>query len=218
MKLSAAAALLLSAIALSAQVAGPDASRKQILQNSRVAVTQREIRAGAAIDATGHERDTLTVVVGADAKSKVRPGAVFFRHAGSAEPTHNAGATPLRAVAVEFAAPQGKVELKQGHPTRYCNPGSKTACVDEKYLFCTAKVCVEDVTMGAGAVTTRHSHDTDHMILAVSDYSMSDDIVGKGMAMRDVKSGGVEYTPAGLTHVLTNKSGKDIHFVVVVFR
>jgi hypothetical protein len=217
MKLYAAAVLLASTTTLFGQVAAPGATRKQILQNSRVTVSLVDIPAGAA--ASKHDRDMLTVIVGGGkTKSAAAPGGVFFTPAGSGFPDLIGDHTPLRAVTVEFTTAQGKVEPKQGHPTRYCNPGSKTACVEEKYLFCTAKVCVEDVTMGAGAVTTKHSHDTDHMIIAVSDYSLADDVVGKGVVMRDVKSGGVEYTPAGITHTLTNKSGKDIRFVVVVFR
>jgi quercetin dioxygenase-like cupin family protein len=217
MKLYAAAVLLASTTALFGQVAAPGATRKQILQNSRVTVSQVDIPPGTA--GYKHDRDTLTVIVGGGRdKSKVGPGEVFLSPAGSAGPTQPAGKATLRAVMVEFASPQGAVEQEPQSPTRYCNPGSKTACVDEKYLLCTAKVCVEEVRMGAGAVTTKHSHDTDHMIIAVSDYSLADDVVGKGVVMRDVKSGGVEYTPAGITHTLTNKSGKDIRFVVVVFR
>jgi uncharacterized RmlC-like cupin family protein len=121
-------------------------------------------------------------------------------------------------VQVEFADPQGRLTPEKPRSSRYCNPGNKTACVEEKYLFCTAKVCVEDVTMGPDAVSTHHSHDTDHMLVAITDYSLADDVVGKGVVMREVKSGGVEYIPAGITHTLANKSGKDVRFVVVVFR
>ena len=165
-----------------------------------------------------HAGDLLTVVVGKQGKSKVAPGEVFFTPAGEAARTRNTEDSRLTAIAVEFAKPLGPKDRHGKSDTRYCNPGSKTACVSEKYLFCTTKVCVEDVRMGAGAVTTKHSHDTDHMIIAISDYALADDIVGKGMTMRTVKSGGVEYIPAGITHTLTNKSAGEIQFVVVVFR
>ena len=193
---------------------------KPVFQNSRLTVTQSEIPPGAALVPDKHERDLITIMVsGAAPKSKLAPGTVFFTRAGTTEQrVKNTTPTPLKAVTVEFAAAQGEMDWKFRNPTRYCNPGSKTACVDEKYLLCTAKVCVEEVRMGAGAISTKHSHDTDHMIVAISDYSLADDVVGKEVTMRDVKSGGVEYIPAGITHTLTNKSGKEIHFVVVVFR
>lgn len=209
--------MLLASTALFAQVAVPDASKKPILQNSRVTVWQADISANAT--ASKHDHDTLTVAVGGGkAKSNAAPGAVFFTPAGSGVPDLIADHTPLRAVTVEFNTPQGAIEKKTQSPTRYCNPGSGTACVDEKYILCTAKMCVEEVTMGAGAVTTKHSHDTDHMLIAISDYSLADDVVGKGVVMRNVKGGGVEYIPAGITHTLTNRSAGEIRFVVVVFR
>ena len=56
------------------------------------------------------------------------------------------------------------------------------------------------------------------MLIAITDYSLADDVAGKGLTMRNLKSGEVEYIPAGITHTLTNKSAGEIRFVVVVFR
>jgi quercetin dioxygenase-like cupin family protein len=218
MKRFAAAALLFTASSLLGQTT-PDANSKPILQNSRVTVSRVEIPPHTTIDAGKHDRGLLTVIVGDKSrKSNLQPGATFYSPAGTVERTRYEGDLPLPAVAVEFASSPGAVERKKPAPSRYCNPGSRTACVAEKYLLCTAKMCVEEVTMGPGAVTTRHSHDTDHMIIAVTDYSLSDDVVGKGVVARAVKSGGVEYIPAGITHTLTNKSPGQVRFVVVVFR
>ena len=214
--LAAAVALCLSSVLVSAQVPGASAG-EPILKNARVTVSRVEIPSrGTAANTSAH--DVLTVMVTGRPKSKEAPGSLFFSPAGQAAPLTNSSDSTAQAVRVEFTSPQGLMEKKHPAPSRYCNPGSKTACVSEKYLLCTAKMCVEDVTMGAGAVTTRHSHDTDHMIIALTDYTLSDDVVGKGVVERKVKSGGVEYTPAGITHTLTNKSGGEIKFVVVVFR
>jgi len=205
------AALLLLSTALLGQ------AQKELLKNSKVTVSQVEIPANATV-ADKHQGDLLTVIVGKRGKSKLAPGEAFLTPAGAASSTRNKSDSALSAVAVEFASPVGARDRHGKADSRYCNPGSKTACVSEKYLFCTTKVCVEDVRMGAGAVSTKHSHDTDHMIIAVTDYSLSDDIVGKSVVMRNVKSGGVEYIPAGITHTLTNKSPGEARFVVVVFR
>ena len=126
---------------------------------------------------------------------------------------------PRRAqvVDVEFADPQGKLEIV-GKSSHYCNAGSTTVCVDEKSLFCLAKVCVEDVTMAAGAVTTKHTHTTDHMLIAVSDYELTDEMEGKGTVVRKLKSGEVEYIPAGITHRLTNTGHGPARFTVVLWR
>src|SRR5689334_19428962 len=212
------AVLLLLACVAFAQDATPYKDQKQILTNPRVTVSAVEIPAHSAIAASRPGRDLLTVITGDGGKSSFARGRVFFTPANTDERNRYEGNVDLGAVVVAFASPQGAVERKNPAPSRYCNPGSKTACVSERYLLCTAKSCVEEVTMGAGAVTTKHSHDTDHMIIAVTDYSLADDVVGKGVVMREVKSGNVEYIPAGIEHTLTNKSGREVRFVVVVFR
>jgi quercetin dioxygenase-like cupin family protein len=77
---------------------------------------------------------------------------------------------------------------------------------------------VEDVTMAPGAVTTKHSHATDHMLVAVSDYELTDQVEGKGAVVRTRKSGEVEYIPAGITHRLTNTGQAPARFTVIVWR
>ncbi len=213
MRLLAATFLVVSTLVGNAQVTTPQETSKQLLQNPRVNVSLVDIPARGPISPK-RDHDTLTVVVRGPAKST---GVVEFRAADQTD-SATIAEQPLQAVTVEFANSQGPVERKPPAASRYCNPGSRTACVAENYLLCTAKMCVEEVTMGVDAVTTKHSHDTDHMIIALSDYSLADDIAGDGVVMRNVKSGGVEYIPAGITHTLTNKSGGDIRFVVVLFR
>lgn len=216
MKPLAAAALAVLAVAAGGQSSAP--AREQILQNPRVTAFLVDL-SGGALTSTEKHPDMLTVFVGdQEMRTKDSAGLVSFTPAGTREPQAKASRSAQRAVQVEFAEPQGHIQPEKPRSSRYCNPGSKTACVAEKYLFCTAKACVEDVTMGPGAITTKHSHETDHMIVAITDYSLSDDVVGKGVTMRNVKSGGVEYSPAGITHTLTNKSAGEIRFVVVVFR
>jgi len=105
-----------------------------------------------------------------------------------------------------------------GTRSHYCNPDGTTACVDEKNLFCTARVCVEDVSIAPGAITHKHSHGTDHMLVAVSDYELTDQVEGKGTVVRTPKSGEVEYLPAGITHRLTNTGQAPARFTVIVWR
>jgi len=130
----------------------------------------------------------------------------------------NDGETPYRAVAVEFKAPQGEVKPVHDKTSRYCNAKSKTACVTERYLFCTAKVCVSEVKMGPGAVTMKHSHSTDHMVIAISDLDMKDWIEGRPAAVaRSQKSGEVLFVDAGITHQLAN-GPKPVRMIVVSWK
>jgi quercetin dioxygenase-like cupin family protein len=66
------------------------------------------------------------------------------------------------------------------------------------------------VTIAPGANTTKHGHTTDHMLVAVSGYELTDQVEGKRIVVRARKSGGVEYLPAGITHRLT-KPAKHPH-------
>jgi uncharacterized RmlC-like cupin family protein len=227
------AAFLLFCAACLGQAAAPIPDtevpqRHEILRNRRVNVSLLELAPNDATPMHRHEHDMLSVFVrggrtqntlfGHKATAdKMAVGEVRFRNAGYTHATKNAGADPFRVVIVDFTDPQGKMK-EVGTTSHYCNPGRTTACVNEKKLFCTAKVCVEDVTMAPGAVTSKHSHATDHMLVAVSDYELTDNVEGKGTVVRSRKSGEVEYIQAGITHQLTNSGQAPAHFTVILWR
>lgn len=203
--------------------------RKQIFGNHRVLVSLLELAPREATPMHQHARDMLAVFVTGGrttntvyghkrAADKMAAGEVRFRNAGYAHATRNDDNGPFRVVVVEFADPQGNTEKAASEKSHYCNPGSSTACVDEKSLFCTAKVCLEDVTIAPGAVTTKHSHATDHMLVAVSGYEFTDQVEGKGTVVRRRNSGEVEYIPAGITHQLSNSGQAPARFIVIVWR
>ena len=148
---------------------------------------------------------------------KVQAGDTAYHQAGYTHAEENKGKSEVRAVTVDFLEPAGKEQDPQKKSNRYCNQNDKKICVDEKYLFCTNKFCVEDVTMDPGAVSTKHSHSTDHMLVAITDYQLTDDIVGKGKKVRTKKAGEVEYIPMGITHQLTNTGGAAERFIVIAF-
>jgi quercetin dioxygenase-like cupin family protein len=231
MKVAFFFALLGCAVAVAqapAQV-GKAELRKEILRNDRLNAYLIELKPGESAPMHRHDHDVLAVFItggerkvtaegGTPVKEKSAPGEVRFRAGGFAHATENIGGSLFRVVDVEFEAPQGKKEPPAHKRNHYCNPGSRTACVTEKYLFCTTKFCVEDVTMGPGAKSTQHSHDTEHMLVAISDYSLADDTVGKGVIQREVQSGGVEYLPAGINHVLTNTGKAEARFIAIIFK
>jgi quercetin dioxygenase-like cupin family protein len=201
----------------------------EAFRNGKVRAFLVELPPHTATRLHRHEHDSLTVILTdgritdtvagqKPAQDKVRAGETRMTESGFTHSLRNDGNMPLRALTVEFADDQGQPQASKDPASRYCNPGSKTACVDEKYLLCTAKMCASDVVLGAGAVTTKHGHSTDHMLIAISDYELSDEVEGKGKVMRVRKSGGVEFVPAGITHQLTNTGKAPVRFIVVVFK
>jgi oxalate decarboxylase/phosphoglucose isomerase-like protein (cupin superfamily) len=227
------AVLLVLCVACAGQTSAslPDSQapeHKEILRNHRVTVSVLELAPREATPMQRQDRDMIAVFVDGGRSpntmverqavaDKMAVGEARFLNAGHAHEIRNTGSGPLRVVTVEFSDPQGK-HKEVDTSSHYCNPDSTTACVDEKQLFCTEKVCVEDVTIAPGAITTKHGHTTDHMLVAVSDYELTDQVEGKGIAVRTRKSGEVEYIPAGITHRITNASLTPARFIVIVWR
>lgn len=149
---------------------------------------------------------------------KVQAGEAAYHQAGFTHAEENKGKSEVRAVTIDFLEAAGKQQDPPRGSNKYCNENDKKICVDEKYLFCTDKFCVEDVTMDPGAISTKHSHSSDHMLVAITDYTLSDVIVGKGKKLRTKKAGEVEYIPMGITHQLTNTGSAKARFIVIAFK
>lgn len=152
------------------------------------------------------------------AGDRIEAGETVYHQAGYTHSDENKGKAEMRAVAIDFLGPAGKQQDPQKKTNKYCNENDKKLCVDEKYLFCSDQFCVEDVTMDPGAVSTKHSHSTDHMIVALTDYTLSDVIAGKGKKVRTRKAGEIEYIPMGITHQLTNTGPAKTRFIVIAFK
>ena len=223
------AVVLLLCAASFAQSAAPvpDNQRKELLKNSKVEVSQLTFAPGEGAAMHKHERDYVAVFVTGGqleltqagqqpTKNKLEAGEVRFRNAGVTHSAKNIGSSPFETVIVEFADAQGKMK-RITKKSQTCVPGTKT-CVEEKELFCTEKVCVEEVKMAPGSVTVQHSHATDHMLIAVSDYELTDEVEGKGTIVRRHKSGDAEYIPAGITHRLTNTGQAPAYFTVILWK
>ena len=223
--------LLLSAASVAQAPNGNSkpASEKQILKNSKVEVSRVEVAAGESLPQNGRGHDSVTVFVTTpQARHKllgktvpgfgggVEEGDVWFHSAGAADAGEHKDKGPLSAVVVEFVDAQGKTK-NVGKKSQTCVP-DKQACIEEKELFCTEKVCVEDVTMAPGAMSMRHSHATDHMLVAISDYQLTDEVEGRGTVVRTKQAGEVEYIPAGITHQLKNTGQAPARFAVIVWR
>ena len=198
------------------------------LENEQVRVFQVEAAPQAATLVHQHDHDYIFVSLGAsDIRNevvgkapvdlKLEDGEVHWSKGGFAHKITNLSDQPFRNVTIELLRAQGVATPATQPVSRYCNPGSQTACVGERYLFCTERVCVSDVTMGPGAVTMRHTHSTDHMVVAVTDVQMSDEIEGKPAVERRIKAGDAVYIPAGITHRLIN-GPQATRFITLQFR
>src|SRR4029077_11531208 len=145
------------------------------------------------------------------------PGDVRFRSAGFTHSTENIGTDRFLCVIFEFADPQGPRVPAIRPATRVCNPRSQTACVDENLLYCTSKFCVDDLTMGPHAVSPAEGVKEDRILVAVSDYTFSEEAAGNAAAVHARKSGEIEPVAAGPARRWTN-GGDPAHLVVMTVR
>jgi hypothetical protein len=193
--------------------------RKQIFENDRLSVYLLEIPPNQASLMHRHDTDLLSVFVsGGETKSTIfgnppkedtfAVGAVRFRPAGFTHSTENIGTSMFRSVVVEFNSSMGAIETGKPDDSHYCDSDAKSACVDVKYVFCTARFCVQDVRIAPGAVW-RNDDTGDRLRVAVSDYQFS---------TRIRKSGEVEYFSRGSAKHWKNVGGKPARIVDVVFR
>jgi quercetin dioxygenase-like cupin family protein len=223
--------LLVCAASFAQQAASVDPSdvRKQVLKNDDVEVSLAEIPAHTVVKLHRHDRDYLVVYLTDGqlintAEGGVAPKTSVFRRGdarlvtgGFLHTVENNGATPVRLLDIEFTERQGREIPNPTKPSRYCNAHSRNACVAERYLFCTEKICVSDVEMGPGAVTYQHRHSTDHMVVPLTDLDMRDEITGQDVVLRKQKPGEVIYVPSGISHRLVNGPSAS-RFIVVSWK
>ena len=202
--------------------------RKQIYKDPRFSVFLLQIPPTHASLMHRHDTDMLSVFVsGGATKSTIfgkppvpdsfRAGDVRYRAGGFTHETENTGTTMFRAVILEFNSPAGDANADKPADVRNCNAGDAARCVDEKYLFCTAKFCVEDISIAPRAIWRDREFARDQMLIAVSDYSLSYKQGGKTASTRRRKSGEADYLAAGTERQWTNNGSLPAHVVTVIF-
>jgi quercetin dioxygenase-like cupin family protein len=203
--------------------------RKEVFHNDRVAAYLLEIPPQKTTPLHRYDKDVVSVFVsGGNATSTVegRPpspetysvGEVRYKRAGFAQAIRNDGTEPFRAAILEFTQPQGESISEQLPVKRQCNEGSTRICVQEKHLFCTTAICAEDVTMAPGATRGGFASDSDQMLVAVTDYQLSDEFDGSTTSSTERASGQVEWIPKGNSaNRRTNAGSTTARFILIRF-
>jgi len=202
--------------------------RHKIYGDSRVTIFLLDIPPGQATVEHRHDRDMLSVFVNggrtrasfngaAPVEDTFMPGDVRFRSAGFTHSTENIGTDRFLSVILEFVGPQGPRAPVARTATHPCEAGSRPACVDEKPLLCTNTFCVDDLTMASHAVRPAGEMSGDRILIAVSDYTLSEEAPGSASVVHTRKSGETEIIAAGRAKRWINASDP-AHLVIVTFR
>lgn len=226
-------ALTLSVAGLATQQRAPISAdevtlRHRIYDDKRVTIFLLDIPPGQATLLHRHDRDMLSVFVnggrtrasfnGAEpGEDTFVPGDVRFRSAGFTHSTENNGTDRFLSVILEFVDSQGPRAPAARAATHVCDSGSHPACVDDKPLFCTSTFCVDDLTMAPHAVRPASGMTGDQILVAVSDYTLSEEAPETAAVVHTRKTGEVEAVAAGPARRWTNASDP-AHLVVVTFR
>jgi hypothetical protein len=215
-------------LALFAMMLAAQEGSKPLVENERVRVTRVEVAKEGSLPEE-KKLDVITV--------QLSPGETEFRDPPQRAKTESAGTgqvhyfvtrsqrsiknvskQPLSFIQVQFLDSPGKYVATEIPATHYCNHGAKKQCVTEQYLFCTGRFCAETVTMDPGAVSTQHTHDSDHMVIPTTDFTWREDAVGRASANHEMKTGQAYYIDAGVSHRLTNVGTTTAKMFVIQFK
>jgi len=196
------------------------------IENESVRVFKVEVAPHTSTLMHRHRHDYLFVTIGdADvsnepagkpaAELKLADGETRFTPGNFAHIARNLADTPFRNVTIEILQDEKlrtAPSVWQTESGEFALPG-----VHSKILFVKDGVRAWDMTLEAGASTTKHHHDHPHLIVDVSDGELRTDVEGKGPTTDRFKAGDVRWIPAGETHQATNTGTKAARYITVEF-
>ena len=191
-----------------------------VLENAQVRVFQVEVAPHASTLMHRHNRDYIFVTLGPaeiendvagkpPASLKLQDGETRFSTGGFAHLAKNLADTPFRNVTIELLQP-GKAAEGAGKPREL--PGGTIAPILVK-----DGVRVSDVRLKAGGAIPRHHHDGPHLIVAVTDLTLRNEVEGQAAVTRPLKAGEVAWIPGGITHTVTNEAAGEARLITLEF-
>ena len=172
-----------------------------------------------------HRHDYIFVTLGASEVSnevegkpaamlKLQDGETRFTPGNFAHIARNLASTPFRNVTIEFlqdkAASQAKWDQERG--LNVLTGGT------QEILFVKDGVRVSEIELQPGGVLPKHRHTGPHLVVAISDLDLRNDVEGKPASSAELKSGDIKWIAGGYTHMLTNVGKQQAKFVTLEFR
>jgi quercetin dioxygenase-like cupin family protein len=230
--LSAVCTIVLLALTVSAQTAEveitAEPSHHLVLKNQYVRVFQVEVAPQAATLMHRHRHDYVFVTLGAAEISnevagkppvtlKLHDGEVRATDGNFAHIARDLGATPFRNVTIEL------LQDEKAHttpPPAWDDDRSLQVLHGgtQQILFVKDGVRVSEIELQVAGSLPRHHHAHPHLVVAVTDCILRNDVVGKGASNVEMKSGDIKWIEAGVTHSLTNVGTSNAKFVTLEFQ
>jgi quercetin dioxygenase-like cupin family protein len=198
------------------------------LQNQYVRVFQVEVAAKAATLMHRHRHDYVFVTLGAAEISnevagkppvtlKLQDGEVRAADGNFAHIARNLGSTPFRNVTIEL------LQDEKAHttaPPAWDDDRSLQVLHGgtQQILFVKDGIRVSEIDLQVAGSVPRHHHAHPHLVVAVTDCILRNDVAGKGASNVEMKSGDIKWIEAGVTHSLTNVGTGNAKFVTLEFQ
>ena len=198
------------------------------LDNDRVRVFQVEVAPHAATLPHRHRHDYVFVTLGdarisnevqgkAPVEVQLADGETRFTPGDFAHVARNLSDRPFRNVTIELMQDEKLRQAPSPWPAEAAGeiefPGGRV-----KVLFVHDGARVSEVELQPGATVPSHHHDGPHLLVAVSDLELRNDVEGKDPVSVKLKSGDVRWVPGGFTHTLTNTGQSPARLVTVEFK
>lgn len=198
------------------------------LQNQYVRVFQVEVAPHAATLAHRHRHDYIFVTLGTAQVSNevvgkppvtldLKDGEVRAADGNFAHVARNLANTPFRNVAVELLQDQ---QAHNSPPPKWDEDRALHVLHGgtQEILFVKDGVRVSEVELQVAGVLPQHHHKGPHLLIAVTDLVLRDEIAGKTASNLEMKSGDVKWVEGGFTHTLTNVGGAEAKMVTLEFQ
>jgi quercetin dioxygenase-like cupin family protein len=198
------------------------------LQNDYVRVFKVEVGPGDQTLMHRHHHDYMFVILGpaevendvagkSPVKLSLQDGETKFTEGNFAHIAKNlSGKTPFRNVTIELLqdekARQSPLPWEEERALHVLRGGT------EEVMFVKDNVRVSEVELQRSGVLARHHHKTPHLIVAVTDLTLRNDVVGKPATNIILKSGDIKWIPSAITHTLTNVGENQAKWIVLEFQ
>jgi oxalate decarboxylase/phosphoglucose isomerase-like protein (cupin superfamily) len=189
------------------------------LANNTVRVFKVEVPAGARTLLHQHDRDYMFVTLGDSdvinarqgepaRELKLKDGDVGYTPGGFAHVAINKAGTAFRNVTVEIVktAPDPKAEQ---------SVALAGAGMSVTFMVENPRAHAELDELEPGATTPLHEHKRDHLAIALNNFMLENDVVGKGKSITLRAAGDVAWVPGGYTHTFKNLGKTTARWVVI---
>jgi quercetin dioxygenase-like cupin family protein len=217
-----------------------------VLKNRKVRVFSVEVPPKASTLLHRHKNDYVFVTLGDSVVRNERQGEkpgelrladgdVRFTKGGFAHIATNLAEAPFRNVTIEVLKPaRGIVRLatcdvNEGIECGFCDisaegkqkcewPGDMKALPELEKKEQDYAVYQSVVHLQPGSKTGMHAHKEDHLLVAVSDLELKNEVEGKPAETVRMKSGEVRWVKGGFSHSLTNLGKQPAWWVAFEFK